>query len=1031
MRLFFLNIILYFLISFIFVSPTGKIFAQPENDDCSNAIDLNTIPICDGKVYTNIDASNSDIGINNNASCFIFNPPENDVWFTFRLTQNSGEQTIFIKGVNSHKLKNIQLAVYRGACAQDAMVERDCAESELNGSTLSYNIDNLTPGEIYFLRIGNFGGDASEGDFTICIEERNKYNIKEDSFSTKCSGTLYDSGGESGDYSENEFYTFTICPEGDVNSISFDFEYYHLPMINETFQYDTIHDIKYRYGDYIDIFNGKDTSYARFIRISGNADDYFLDDYMYGGGVDYTNCVNSPCITLAFSSDDTLNAEGFVFNWQCNKDFCNYSDSTVVEIQPGVDTSKLLANLLQKGISGKISNIDCDPDAFGIFQNQYGEDIGISKGVLLSNGLAINAKGPNNSSKKGFPYGSHGDVDLDSLSALTSDSLFLRSLDACVIELDVVPYSGEISYKYVFGSEEYPEFSNTLFNDIFALLISGNDIDGMSSVNNQKNMAVIPGSNDFVEINSVNPSKNWKYYHSNYLGKEIQYDGLIYDAFGTNHYLLAKQSVTPCDTYHLKFAIADRYDSIYDSGVFIGELTDGRPQMFVEYSTDIDYLLDNCDLNTATVVVKLPFIPDNSITYGISLKGSANRDIDYITDIPEEIIFPPGISEKRFNINVILDNIEEGVEFIEIELIKELKCGSQILGNLNIPVKDYLDVNIIPDEDSLIFCGENEIVLKASGIGNMHWEPHKYINNPDSFEVIYYPMDNMWVTVKSNYIDSIQDKCYGNDSIFIHNTTVDFSLDEDSIKIVCPDSEFDLNISTNLTDYSLIWSPSGKVKSETLNKSATFYADSNDFMVYVELLSGECYDIDSVLIEIANRHFINLSTDPITDFYIGDTISVMADIIPHFAVDDIYFWKIDSDYFDDSFDEVEVILKKKNTTVIYNFEDENGCIVIDTLSIESKLRKLLFPNAIFPVDDKNKIFKFYKYYDGLEILQFEIFDRWGEKVFTCDNRECAKKGWDATYMGTPVSPGVYLYICKVKTPNGIIQKYKGNISVLR
>lgn len=48
--------------------------------------------------------------------------------------------------------------------------------------------------------------------------------------------------------------------------------------------------------------------------------------------------------------------------------------------------------------------------------------------------------------------------------------------------------------------------------------------------------------------------------------------------------MTAKQSVVPCETYHLKFAIADRGDTIYDSGVFISGLSDGRPELYTEIS---------------------------------------------------------------------------------------------------------------------------------------------------------------------------------------------------------------------------------------------------------------------------------------------------------------------------------------------------------------------------------------------------------------------------------------------------------------
>ncbi len=1008
----------------------GKLHSQPVNDDCSKAIDLGIVPVCDNTIFTNKEATNSDIGSNNNGTCFTSNPPENDVWFTFSTAQKYDELSIDIEGVNSQKLANIQMAVYRGVCSIDAMVERDCAEVSPGENILSFNIKNLTQGEVYFMRIGNFGGKSFEGDFTICIKERTEYNIKDDDFSSKCNGTLYDSGGKDGNYSDDEFNTFTICPQGNVKSISFDFDYYHLPVINNKFEYDTFPNPEYRYGDYLAIYNGMDTSYAEFLRISGNADDFFLDNFIYGGGIEFENCINSPCITIAFSTDDTLNAEGFVMHWHCNEGYCEYRDSSALNVKSSVSPEELLTNLVQPGISGTITNIVCDSSAYGVFHNT-GTDIGISKGVILTSGLAKNAKGPNNSSNIGFPFDSPGDMDLDSLSSLEKDTVLLKSRDACIVEMDVVPYDDIISYKYVFGSEEYPEFSNQQFNDIFALLISGNDIAGLPQINNKKNMAVIPGTNKFVEINSVNPSKNWRYYHSNFLGKETQYDGLIYDSLGSKHYLLAKQMVTPCDTYHLKFAIADRFDTIFDSGVFVGELTDGRPQIFVEYSAGTDYLLDNCDLNKATVIIKLPIALEKSVSYNISLKGTANRNVDYLTAIPEMITFLPGETEKRFEINVITDDLDEGTEYIEIELSKELKCGRKNIGSLKIPVKDYLDVNIIPDNDSLFFCKKQQIELKADGVGFMHWKPAELINNPDSSEVVYTPADSAWVTVTANLIDSVFDQCFGNDSIYIKIIDVDFALEEDSTKSVCPDSEFDLNINTNLTDYKLIWSPPAKVKSETLKNSATFYADSSDFMVYVEMVGQGCYGIDSVWITVADRHFVTLTTDPDDGYYIGDTIQVLSDIAPSFTVDDIYSWEIDSDYFDESFQDVKLILNKENTLVIYNFEDENGCIASDTILINARVRQLLFPNAIFPGDEPNSIFKFYKFYNGLEVLIFDIFDRWGEKVFSCDNNDCATTGWDATYLGKPVSPGVYLYRCKVKTPTGTIQEYKGSIMVLK
>lgn len=52
------------------------------------------------------------------------------------------------------------------------------------------------------------------------------------------------------------------------------------------------------------------------------------------------------------------------------------------------------------------------------------------------------------------------------------------------------------------------------------------------------------------------------YYHDNTGGAQVQYDGWT-------SVFTAQANVIPCQTYHLKLAIADVGDGAYDSGVFL------------------------------------------------------------------------------------------------------------------------------------------------------------------------------------------------------------------------------------------------------------------------------------------------------------------------------------------------------------------------------------------------------------------------------------------------------------------------------
>ena len=127
-----------------------------------------------------------------------------------------------------------------------------------------------------------------------------------------------------------------------------------------------------------------------------------------------------------------------------------------------------------------------------------------------SSGTAQNAIGPNTGGGIGFGHNSPGDADLDYFSSLNDGAL---SEDACVVELDVFVATDELRFDYIFGSEEYPEFVGSTFNDIFALLVQGPGIVGDPNIDNQQNVAIIPGTNTFVEINSLNSAQNLSLIH--------------------------------------------------------------------------------------------------------------------------------------------------------------------------------------------------------------------------------------------------------------------------------------------------------------------------------------------------------------------------------------------------------------------------------------------------------------------------------------------------------------------------------------
>ncbi|MCX6291221.1 MAG: choice-of-anchor L domain-containing protein [Bacteroidetes bacterium] len=250
-------------------------------------------------------------------------------------------------------------------------------------------------------------------------------------------------------------------------------------------------------------------------------------------------------------------------------------------VNNGMTPQQLVQNVLL-GTGVTVSNISFTgaPLAIGTF-NGTSSNIGLANGILMTTGWISLAPGPNIGGGTGNDNGLPGDP---LLSMLSQDSTY----DAAILEFDFIPYADTIRFRYVFASEEYNEYVCADVNDVFGFFISGPGITG------QQNLALIPGTSMPVSINTLNNGSvgangsagpgcilsNAGYYIDNTNGTTVEYDG-----FTT--VLTAQTIVTPCLTYHIRLAIADGGDHVFDSGVFLeaGSFISGNPIMAVASAT--------------------------------------------------------------------------------------------------------------------------------------------------------------------------------------------------------------------------------------------------------------------------------------------------------------------------------------------------------------------------------------------------------------------------------------------------------------
>jgi len=116
--------------------------------------------------------------------------------------------------------------------------------------------------------------------------------------------------------------------------------------------------------------------------------------------------------------------------------------------------------------------------------------------------------------------------------------------------------------------------------------------------------------------------------------------------------------------------------------------------------------------------------------------------------------------------------------------------------------------------------------------------------------------------------------------------------------------------------------------------------------------------------------------------------------------------------------------------------DSNNCKAVDQKIVLVKKERLVYiPNAFSPNGSgANDLFKVYTGKGVEEVQQFEVFDRWGTKIFeTSDYRPNGDigetPGWDGKFRGKKLNTAVFVYWALIKFKDGETILYKGDVTL--
>ena len=577
-----------------------------------------------------------------------------------------------------------------------------------------------------------------------------------------------------------------------------------------------------------------------------------------------------------------------------------------------------------------------------------GNIIGIDSGIVMSTGN-INSI-PNN----GFASASFsgaGDADVlqvaQSVGWGTPPSIMR---DRAVLEFDfVAPQGDSISFEYCFGSEEWPVYPCSQYNDAFGFFISGPGISGSYS-NNAKNVSIVPGTTSLpVAITSIhngtggspcngNPSYA-QYYNNGPTSQAFTFADLnannTYGAW-TDVFETKRIYVNACDTYHVKLAICDGVDWVFDSAVFLkaksfdffGVSVNPQPS-YNPWGFDTA-LYEGCgNLELYFTRVDSTYPP---YTLEYSIAGNATMGVDYET-IPGcslvngvyecEIIFQQDSTSVGVNVEIYYDTITESYETFDFIITDSnvSMCGSN--DTLSLTIIDQPLLSVSPFGNTTLDCNDSAALIGVTI--NNGLPPYTYtwsnITSGDSTQYVQ-------PSVTTAYSIQIEDGCgFQTETEIITVGVFDVPWSVINIgnnqTISCIDPPVTIGVGVQFNDgiwhgdISYQWSTG-----ETDSMISVFsYVDTS----YVVTITRNC--TGEQVIKTLNLYTQNIPVTTFTKDIIDSTIECPGDLV-NIGVDVIggyppYSYQWDIGYTIDSF------LVNPTTTTTYYVTVNDVCGLVD------------------------------------------------------------------------------------------------------
>ena len=542
--------------------------------------------------------------------------------------------------------------------------------------------------------------------------------------------------------------------------------------------------------------------------------------------------------------------------------------------------------------------------------------------------------------------------------------------------------------------------------------------------NNSKNIAIIPGTTTPVTINDVNngsndcgifggpngPCVNCAFYIDNCNGTTVQYDG-----FTT--VLEAKATVIPCQTYHIKLAVADGGDDMYDSGVFLeansfssGTVNISATATYSSTPNDTA-LVEGC--GDAFIHFERTGSTTSAQTVYFTISGTAANGTDY-TQIPDSIIIPSGQTIADLTISTIADGIPEGAETVIITLQLGSICNGAPQPFIALTISDAPALNLVSvSNDTILICPGN-VTLSITVNGGIPGYNYLWDSGQNTQSISVNP------GVTTIYTVTVSDTC-GNQSITESITVglpnyVPMVITASDAAICGGDSAMiTATVTGGISNYIYTWD-------NGLGNGQTFYVNPAQNTNYSVTVTDSCSisTTQTILVSVDTAHadftyeyqgartlrFVNLSLDVIDSQWFFQDGTASTDFSPTHTFTDT------GTYY--------VLLVITNSA---------GCVdsvIYPVISYPDFY--VWIPNAFTPGNDRLNEY-FAPVGQGWRFAEMRMYNRWGEQIYNTGDLNCIWSG--KRDDGTFYPNDVYVYTMSFKTPIGEVHNRMGTVTLVR